>query len=149
MFDDSWGKGPCAFRKIPSSANISGKGDQAHSHTTQHSYINVCLEDPMDCPFIFELSPSGTALLSHVCGNSQPTSMAAEVINVSNSSYVTFKKGKSVGHAEPVDSIPSDAPSFYVFKTDIEQKGSTDRAPPGVQLPDQLKDMHRDNGWMN
>ena len=140
------GKGPCALKKKSPVLQISQVKVTKRTVIPPNTvgYINVCLEDLIDCPFIFETSPSDKALLSHVYGNSQTTSITVEVINDSNS-YVTFKKGKSVGHAEPADSLPSDAPSFNVFKTDVEQKGSTDRATPGVQLPDHLKDMYRDN----
>ena len=107
-------------------------------------YVKVCLEDPMNCSFIFEPSPLDKVLLSHVYGNSQTSSMTVEVINDSNS-YVTFKKGKSVGHAEPADTLPDISPRFNVFKTDIEHSGSADFTRAGVDLPEHLKDMYRDN----
>ena len=107
-------------------------------------YINVHLDEPMDCPFIFEPSPSDKVLLSHVVGDSQTVSMTVEVVNDSNS-YVTFRKGKSVGHAEPADKLPAEAPTFNVFKTDIEQQGSKGHDTLGAQLPQHLKDMYRDN----
>ena len=98
----------------------------------------------MDCPFIFEPAPPDRVLLSHLRVDSQTTSMTVGVINDSNS-YVTFKKGKSVGHAEPADALPKEAPSFNVFKTGIEQQGSGDSDASGVQLADHLKDMYREN----
>ena len=99
-------------------------------------YVKVCLEDPMN--------PLDKVLLSHVYGNSQTSSMTVEVINDSNS-YVTFKKGKSVGHAEPADTLPDISPRFNVFKTDIEHSGSADFTRAGVDLPEHLKHMYRDN----
>ena len=58
---------------------------------------------------------------------------------------MTFRKGKSVGHAEPADKLPAEAPTFNVFKTDIEQQGSKGHDTLGAQLPEHLKDMYRDN----
>ena len=94
-------------------------------------YVDVCLDDPIDCSFIFEPSPLDKVLLSHVYGNSQTSSMTVEVINDS-SSYVTFKKGKLVGHAEPADTLPDNSPKFNVFKTDIKHSGSVDFTRAGV-----------------
>ena len=76
------------------------------------------------------LVTSMCVLLSHVRGDSQTTSMTVEVINDSNS-YVTFKKWKSVGHAEPADALPKEAHSLNVFKTGIEQQESGDSDASG------------------
>ena len=56
-------------------------------------YINASLEEPMDCPFIFEPAPTDKVLLSHVVGSSQTKSLTIEVVNDSNC-FVTFKKGQ-------------------------------------------------------
>ena len=85
----------------------------------------------MDCPFIIEPSLIDRVPLSHECDSSQTLSMTVEVLNDA-SSYVTFKKVKSVGHAEPSDTLPDNSPLFNVFKTDIEYRRT-------------LKDMYRDN----
>ena len=125
---------------------ISGVNVSKHTVIPPNTvgYIDVCLEEPMDCPFIFEPAPSDRVLLSHLRGDSQTKSMTVEVVNDSNS-YMTFKKGKSVGHAEPADTLPNEAPSFSVFKTNTEQQEASDHATMGAQLPNHLKDMYKDN----
>ena len=56
-------------------------------------YLDVCSDQPMEYPFIFEPARTDKALLSLTCGNYQTIYMTVEVFNEFNDSFVNFNKG--------------------------------------------------------
>ena len=65
-------------------------------------YVTAKLDTPFDSPFIFEGCQTKHALLSRVY--SEQKSFTVKVVNDSNF-FVTFKKGKKIGHAEAATQI--------------------------------------------
>ena len=112
-------------------------------------YINVKLESPIDSPYIVEPLPVKHALVSSVYGSG--TSINMKVINDSDT-YVTFKKGKYVGHAEPAclsDTSISDPETHSVSKTAVYDTQNTENSreqfqysADNTELPDHLVEMY-------
>ncbi|MCG8112848.1 MAG: hypothetical protein N0E59_18995, partial [Candidatus Thiodiazotropha taylori] len=64
-------------------------------------YVQAKLQSPIDGPYVVEPCPNKKVLISHVCGLGPDVTL--KVVNDSNT-YVTFRKGKPLGHAELVES---------------------------------------------
>ena len=78
--------------------------------------------------------------MSNVFGNS--VSVILKVVNDSDS-YVTFKKGKSIGHAESAELVHNNVEHFDISKT--TQSGAEQACTAIQNLPKHLEQMYSDN----
>ena len=77
-------------------------------------FVPAKLDSPIDGSYIVSGASNKKALVSNVFGNG--ISVILKVVNDSDS-YVTFKKGKSIGHAESAELVHNNAEHFDISKT--------------------------------
>ena len=119
-------------------------------------YVKTKLDQPIDGPYVVESSPSKHVLSSRVYGQGQHVTL--KIINDSDF-FVTYKKGKTVGHAEyatPVkenedistgDQTGPERAHVYQCKNDNLQSQAQDpQADMGHQdMPSHLQKMYLEN----
>ncbi|MEW8187006.1 MAG: reverse transcriptase domain-containing protein, partial [Candidatus Thiodiazotropha endolucinida] len=107
-------------------------------------YIKAKLDSPIEGPYVVEPVSNKKALVSHIYG--QGSHVTLEVINDSNS-YITFRKGKSIGHAESAAVVTDEIRNCNIFKTNVQLiQEPEDHKDSGInELPDHLKNMYESN----
>ena len=103
-------------------------------------FVPAHLDTPIDGTYMVTGVSNKKALVSNVygCGSS----VVLKVINDSDS-FVTLKKGKSIGHAEPAELAFPDTEHSTV--NSATQKGAKHSNPATQNLPEHLQQMYADN----
>ncbi|MCG8044069.1 MAG: hypothetical protein JAY66_00010, partial [Candidatus Thiodiazotropha taylori] len=101
-------------------------------------YITGKLDNPIEGPFMVSGIKSNKALVSNVFGNG--ITVTLKVVNDSNS-FVTFKKGKSIGQAESAELV-QDSEYFTVARSEQVQDAGDQEDPDVQQLPQHLQSMY-------
>ena len=101
-------------------------------------YVRANLQTPIEGPYIIASGNTSKNLLSHVCGVG--SNITLKVVNDSES-FITFRKGKPLGHAESVES--------YLEKLNINKSSSQETANQtetmAHDLPNHLQEMYEKN----
>ena len=111
-------------------------------------YVTAKLDTPFDNPFIFEGCQTKHALMSCVYGEQK--SFTVKVVNDSNF-FVTFKKGKKIGHAEAATQIsPEQAQVLQSSNLGPRERPQSQEAQvqtdkEDTDMPAHLKQMFLDN----
>ena len=102
------------------------------------------MDSPIEGCYVVEPVPNKKALVSHIYG--QGSHVTLEVINDSNS-YITFRKGKPIGHAESAALVIDEIHNCNILKTNFQLiQESEDHKDSGInELPDHLKNMYENN----
>ena len=98
-------------------------------------YVRANLQTPIEGPYIVASGYTSKVLLSHVCGVG--SNITLKVVNDSES-FITFRKGKPLGHAESVESYLKPREKFNINKYNSQEKGTHD-------LPNHLQEMYEKN----
>ena len=103
-------------------------------------FVPAKLDSPIDGSYIVSGASNKKALVSNVFCN--VVSVILKVVNDSNS-YVTFKKGKSIGHAESAELVHNNAEHLDISIT--TQSGAEQAGTAIRNLPKHLEQMYSDN----
>ena len=103
-------------------------------------FVLAKLDSPIDGSHIVSWASNKKALVSNVFGNG--VSVILKDVNDSNS-YVTFKKGECIGHAESAELVHNNAEHLDISKT--TQSGAEQAGTAIRNLPKYLEQMYSDN----
>ena len=103
-------------------------------------FVPAKLDSPIDGSYIVSGASNKKALVSNVFCNG--VSVILIVVNDSNG-YVTFKKGKSIGHAESAELVHNNAEHLDINIT--TQSGAEQAGTAIRNLPKHLEQMYSDN----
>ena len=105
-------------------------------------YVKVRLHQPIEGLFIVEGFSIRKALISNIASYGCTT---LKVVNDSNS-FITFKKGKVTGHAEPITYVyQSNKDYCSVSSVSVQAQEAQQKDTFAQDLPDHLKSMYKDN----
>ena len=113
-----------------------------HTVIQPHSvgFIEAKLDNPIEGDFMVTGLSNKKALVANVYGTG--TSVTMKVINDSDT-FVTFKKGKSIGHAEPAERVVVQ-PEYNTINQ-AKHTGTNQTETATQDLPAHLKQMFDDN----
>ena len=103
-------------------------------------YVKATLKTPINGPYVIEPS-SHKVLLSHVCGVGPNATL--KVVNDSQS-FITFRRGKPIGHAESVDTYLEPREKFDINKSSSQETGCQAEGM-AQELPPHLQEMYDKN----
>ena len=104
-------------------------------------YVKATLKTPIGGPYVIEPS-SHKVLLSHVCGIGPNATL--KVVNDSQS-FITFRRGKPICHAESVDTYLKPRKKFDINKSQILQETGCQAEGMAQELPPHLQKMYDKN----
>ena len=104
-------------------------------------YVRANLQTPVEGPYIIAPGNTSKDLLSHVCGVG--SNITLKVVNDSES-FITFRKGKPLGHAESVESYLEHREKFNINKSS-SQETANQTETMAHDLPNHLQEMYEKN----
>ena len=99
------------------------------------------MQTPIEGPYIIAPGNTSKVLLSHVCGVG--SNITLKVVNNSES-FITFRKGKPLGHAESVESYLEPREKFNINKSS-SQETANQTETMAHDLPNHLQEMYEKN----
>ena len=103
-------------------------------------FVTSKLDNPIDGTYMVSGASNKNTLVSNIYGNG--TSVISRVINDSDS-FVTFKKGKSIGYAESAELVTEFTVHSHINQA--TQNGAKQEDPVAQDLPEHLQQMYKDN----
>ena len=105
-------------------------------------YIKGKLDTPIEGTYMVSGVHNKKALVSNIYGDN--ISVILKVVNDSDT-FVTFKKGKSIGHAESADLVLPSNDHCSVAQASGQAHEETEQDLRAQDMPEHLKQMYKDN----